>query len=923
MQRSLALLGGVVALFGGLAGCGGETSTLTAQTTSSCMLCHNGSLAEDYSGPGIENPHPFPGAASLACTTCHGGDGTGADMLASHVPPPPEIGDRANQAANGRASFNKQTLAGIDLFPDYTVNGKTYTALDYLQFVQPGDLRIVTQGRGCGQCHAQHGASVATMTWATGTGIYSGWRYYFGVENAVPGNQGLYDDTAGDYAARAITDPNYVYDPANNVGAVQQLLPMPVRTVNGQSGGMNVFRNPAYDAANLAADVRPDNRIATWSHLETLFMSQLDNGCGNCHLNQAGANNRYGDFRSSGCTTCHMQYGKDGKSQSADPNVVKTEPANPDAIANGERPHVRIHKIASVAKTLSNGATVEGITDYACAGCHQNANRDVLTYWGIRLDQNQDVRNNRQYPANPAAFTNTAGDTRLYDPVVGNNTFNGRNANQHLRFEDYDGDGRDDTPPDVHYDACIGCIDCHNSVDLHGGDVTDPTDTKISSHFEEEVAITCEACHGTVSAYASTQRATAWDGTMQDVAVGPKGNLLRHVVRESDGNYYLYSRVTGVKHWVSQTRDVVVDSGKVNPLTLQPVYNAKASYAMGRDDGDPSNGIGPHQTGMVASGFSHLDNMDCAACHSSWGNTCVGCHLKGQYNEGNNFSNFTGQRTVYQQTNADFVYDSPVPFQLGVDANNKISQFWANTKVYFQWRDRNGALSPIFSTTDRNGGGNDPANGIGALGHNKLYQHSIRGKVTGTKEGVRYCVACHLTDYAIANWGAQYEAFRTALQNRDYAALDYNLLRTHIGRNTGNKLNSPFWVHMVAGLGSGLFLFNAEGGALNPLDAFDNRIGSNGTSPADQWAANTLVATDLDRIVDETGFSFAENTHSMLHPGAGSNLRDGAADPTRPGPLGATILRLLTDTLNGTVLDSWLDANGASQGDAAIYVGGP
>src|SRR5207342_2486246 len=101
----------------------------------------------------------------------------------------------------------------------------------------------------------------------------------------------------------------------------------------------------------------------------------------------------------------------------------------------------------------SNGASVEGITDYACAGCHQNANRDVLTFWGIRLDQNQDVRNGRQYPANPSSFATTQGDTRLYDPVVGNNTFNGRNANQHLLFEDYDGDGRDDTPPDVHYEA--------------------------------------------------------------------------------------------------------------------------------------------------------------------------------------------------------------------------------------------------------------------------------------------------------------------------------------------------------------------------------------------------------------------------------------------------------------------------------------
>jgi hypothetical protein len=42
--------------------------------------------------------------------------------------------------------------------------------------------------------------------------------------------------------------------------------------------------------------------------------------------------------------------------------------------------------------------------DRACVGCHQGSNRTVLQYWGIRLDQNQDLVNNFQYPANPVTF---------------------------------------------------------------------------------------------------------------------------------------------------------------------------------------------------------------------------------------------------------------------------------------------------------------------------------------------------------------------------------------------------------------------------------------------------------------------------------------------------------------------------------------
>ena len=48
-----------------------------------------------------------------------------------------------------------------------------------------------------------------------------------------------------------------------------------------------------------------------------------------------------------------------------------------------------------------------------------------------------------------------------------------------------------------------------------------------------------------------------------------------------------------------------------------------------------------------------------------------------------------------------------------------------------------------------------------------------------------------------------------------------------------------------------------------------------------------------------------------------------ALDPDLAGPLGATLIQRLADPQNGIVLDSWLDANGASRGNAATYVGGP
>jgi len=542
----------------------------------------------------------------------------------------------------------------------------------------------------------------------------------------------------------------------------------------------------------------------------------------------------------------------------------------------------------------------------------------VMQYWGIRLDQNQDVRRRVQYPANPVTYKNTSQDARLFGfegrPDRGNNReFNGRNANQYLLFEDYDGDGRDDTPADVHYDAGMGCIDCHGSIDLHGGDASAPQGKRISSRMEHAVTIQCESCHGSVTAYAETKPGTAHNGETADIGVDSRGNPIRHVVHEEDGHTYMYSRLTGKKHFVPQTRDTIVDSEKTNPFTGAALYSAKASYAMGRDDGDPTTGIGPQQPGEPRD-TCHSDSMSCAACHSSWTNTCMGCHLEGEYNNGANYSNITGDRIVFRERFAEFVYQSPLFFQLGVDSRNRISQSSSNTKMFFRWKDRAGDRSEVFAFSGRGGNGNNPANGLPSLGHNAMMAHSIRGKVSATNEGPRYCVACHNTTKGLEDYGDLYTTFRAAMADGQFENLDFPALQTHFGRNPGNRLNSPLFVHMVAGLGSGLFLFDKDGGAVNPLDADANRYGSNGVAPKDQFDLGR-VAFNLDCVVRPDGIATGSNNHALITPIIGPLMRDGSANPALAGPLGARIIRLLTDPDEGVVLEGWLDADGAPQGE--------
>jgi hypothetical protein len=330
---------------------------------------------------------------------------------------------------------------------------------------------------------------------------------------------------------------------------------------------------------------------------------------------------------------------------------------------------------------------------------------------------------------------------------------------------------------------------------------------------------------------------------------------------------------------------------------------------MGRDDGSAATGLGPNQ-GAEATGFAHTDNMDCASCHASWTNTCMGCHLGGIYQD-ENFSNITGQEIVFQQNNADFVYQSPLFFQLGVNSRNKITQTSSNTKMFFNWVDRNGDQSQVFAFSDRQGNGNNPDVPYPSLGHNAVMAHSIRGKVNQANEGPRYCVACHLTREGLAENETLYRQFRDDMANNRFEEFDFDVLAQHFGRNPGNQLNSPLFVHMVAGLGSGLFLFDENGCPVNPLDDNNNRAGCD-DAPADVFDPATFkdrVAFNLDRIVTENGVPTGSSNHALIVP-FGQSLRADTPNPQMAGPLGASMLRRLTDPDTGIILDIWLDANG-------------
>jgi len=852
-----------------------------AQTT--CKSCH---APNGYDGlQSIEDPHPW---SSVDCTTCHGGDGTATNPVFAHICPPPAIGNRQQQVLDTRAFFLSWTTAGVQFLPDYTcaVQGggtRVTKATEWLNFKNPGDLRSAREGMGCGMCHNQNAVDATTgeyllkggdvvtyntrMVMGQATGLGSGTRHGIGALNKFAErrkNTAQYDwNTQADYGATTVTNPTYNPSaPGRVVGEVGSLTMADVYTGEGFRYNNSYTAdavNNSLNVTNTNADNYPNginNNIA-----EQLFQEVLNQACTGCHLQSHYNNVRAGDYRSAGCTACHFQTGVTGRTSSGDPNTNRYEPINPDALTPGEMSHIRDHRVRNVAKIPGQVpglyTVVQGIDDWRCLTCHEGSNRTVAQYHGYRLDQNQDLVNANFYPTQ-----NTVTFTRKSALFGENATFNNRNINQWIQDEIWQADvaTQDQTPADVHHKANLGCIDCHSLGATHGrGQIY--SRMKVQTHQND---VLCETCHGTVDMYAET------DGTH---ILDQGGYPLTHTYRNNLGEYWLVSKLNGSVHYVPQVRDIVdmtqaAGNGKQYPPGAsrqgQPVYNFVASAAMGRfqQTQDFKDGLGPYQptsndTIQMQNGFSHSDGyataqgtidgqkgLECYTCHAAWQNNCIGCHLDAFYdNNPNNYfySQVSGER-IYFNFNANFVYQNPVNFLLGINDRGRITPYQGLHR-FFSYQDLNNNTSNRVSYSDRNGLGNDPQlrnpnrNALPALQNQPFVPHSIRGRYSETEVGGRGCLDCHIAN---AN---QVNLWEGSDPNNAYAPFTFDVTALY-----ADYVNAvTFNVNQAYGLGTNLWLFDADGNAV--VDT------------------NNAAAYDLDRLVEaNTGTTNSSSNHPLLDP---------------------------------------------------------
>lgn len=695
----------------GALGNDGEGNPWTLETFKAAGKCIDAppppaESCEDGCHNGIEDPHPWFTGPDLSCTGCHGGDPAANTRETAHVAIPSVWQQGSTQwgRPNLRYYWNYYTLTGVERFDG---------GLEWLRFRNPSDLRVADMS--CGKnsgCHQDRVDNVRRSIMATETGLVGISQARDGIARSVlRGEDGVYkfDVTEGmSYNGGPVSalkqDEDYV-------GSVERINDFVIT---------NREYNGAYDQVDLLKEV-------------------YDKQCGDCHLGDAGANNRYADFRTSGCGSCHMSYALDGRSRSSDPMIAKTEPTYPAAYAqianfnandlqnlNGdwlgpERAHPAYHRLT------------RQMSSQRCGTCHVGSNRTDWQYRGYQIDPNRTAvtaLDNGDLNADQVQFTDEIDNDA--NPFA---RYHGQAQDQVLKFVDWNDDGLDDIPADVHFVAGLECMDCHTSNEMHNelkfvkvpkvDDWNDPQQVDdmsgaIWSHMDQATEIECVHCHGNLEYRAVPYEADNRNPIKNLIACPEPGETIDGYTAPAEcgrlgSGRWLRSKFTGRYHYVAQTKDTVdnVGAGAGGGVTYPngtPVYSANASIFHGRYDDDISNGAGPCPNGdvnncyrdqanqqyPVTRGFSHVGEeaessvdqhaggLECYACHATWGNNCFGCHLRIVDTDGNqtlrDFSRSTGELTYGFITEADFTYISPLDMQYGINSEGKIAQFLPETK---------------------------------------------------------------------------------------------------------------------------------------------------------------------------------------------------------------------------------------------------
>jgi hypothetical protein len=723
--------------------------------------------------------------AVVSCIDCHGGK-QGVGRPAGRSKGDREF-DRASRDAHGveprLGLWNKSSANPAGVWAETLRESE-----EYIRFVNPGDLRVAN--KACIACHAQMVAAVSKSMMRHGGMLWGAALYNngsFPLKNTMFGE--FYGADGTPLSANSLPVPSEATTAATGVlASLQPLFPFQVTQPGNilrvfERGGRKPLEVGIPDPDEEPG--RPKNRLSnrglgTLNRTDPVFIGLQKTRLLDPTLNFIGSNDIGGDFRSSGCTACHVTYANDrspvhsgadaaagsqGFTMTSDPMIPKSEPGHP----------IR-HKMTRSVPTSQ------------CMTCHMHPGTNMMsTYQGMTWWDNE-TDGNRMYPertrslsagerdaielrnpegsalkgkwSDPAFLRETGTDA--FNATLAQTVFGDSHGHNWLFRAVFKRDSRgrllDATGAVVTQSDSAALREAVNFTDLRPPDqrpgtiaaraaerAGKPVHLKdihlergmqcVDCHFARDnhgdgllygepraaVEIACIDCHGSAKAGATLVTSGPGappGGTDLTRRTTPFG---RSNFTNRDGVVRQNSMTNASQYWIVPQ---VLDS--VTPGS--PTYNAKAARAKTVQRGtqrwgDPTSNAVAHTD----------DKMTCTTCHSSWVTSCFGCHLSqtatkkkpALHNELGSTRNWTSYNF---QVLRDDVY------MLGKDgtvAGGRISPVRSSSAVVVSSEDLN--RQTIYAQQQT-----VSAEGYSGQAFNTHVPHTVRGAETKT------CTDCHV-----------------------------------------------------------------------------------------------------------------------------------------------------------------------------------
>ena len=283
--------------------------------TEGCLGCHSG--IEAFTAGAMMVSIQALGQASgdpEGCVVCHGGDPTAT----------------VAEEAHARAPETLMQAGGPELF-----------------YPDPGNVWIAD--RTCGQCHPGYAERVQMSLMNTEAGKLQGNFWSWGLQDdhtVVWGNYSMVDEDGP--TPTVGTDAYREYMTAF---AAEHPDQMPTE----------LTQVPQVDVSEIPE--HPNQAGITYSRQQ----------CQRCHVGVTGRERR-GDYRGTGCSSCHVPYSNEGFYQGGDPTIPTDLPGK-----------LLVHRLQSTRERVVQVGEVvySGIPTESCNSCHNRGKRIGVSYQGI------------------------------------------------------------------------------------------------------------------------------------------------------------------------------------------------------------------------------------------------------------------------------------------------------------------------------------------------------------------------------------------------------------------------------------------------------------------------------------------------------------------------------------------------------------